>query len=375
MYPIGTPSVVTIHSPTPEEDVQKSETAPLPPQKLLVIPPRPDAPPSSPRASSLQVALFSGAWKKANKDIVSEVAKHLAFPDRLALSQSKDALCQAMIEHNDIKVPDNVVEAWTTLQKAPNIRAMDTLLQHLPNANNLDKSSIAMEFVKYLINFQSESESKLEQLDHLYNALPDINVENPSIAMTLSEALFAYGIARLPQEKHTAGLERITNTLYEMAARPDELTTFGDLAAKREKSKALTNLITIASNKFSVMPLTGNDREAIGKKIVETFHLVQGGDWLHDFSLVNKRPDLKLPNQQAESVLNTMRALEDVQTKLGLARECIAHFNSFELKDAPKFISDLEEQVSSLQSCEEQHSAVGNLLNELKKLSSVLKTS
>jgi hypothetical protein len=70
-----------------------------------------------------------------------------------------------------------------------------------------------------------------------------------------------------------------------------------------------------------------------------------------------------------------MRALEDVQTKLGLARECIAHFNRFELKDAPKFISDLKDQLSSLQSCEEQHSAVGNLLNELKKLNSVLKTS
>lgn len=344
---------------TPELTPTNSAPKPLTPSAESAAAPRPNAPPARPGDSSTQQARFSaidnessrpkrisrnfqGAWKNSHDDIVSEVASHLTLPGRLALSQSSVALRKAMMLHNDMKVPPSVVKAWTALQSAPNVMALDALLQYLPSANALDKPVLAMEFVKHLDHLQSESEPNLQHLDHLYNALPSVSAAAPGKAIKLIQGLFDYGIARLPNEKHYAGLERITNTLHDMTTKRDPLNTFHDLAEKRDKQKALSGLTTISIEKLKIMPLTGNEKESIGKKIIETINLNHAGSLLHDFSLNSKDPSFKLSYAHAESTLRTMSKIENIPVKLDLANELVTHFDRLELEDAPKFLSELD---------------------------------
>ena len=291
MDSIGSTSGTHPVLPTSTEPMPAKSTPPPPvafPARSAEQTPRPDAPPDRPRATSTQLARFSaidnesspskpvsrdfqGAWKNAHNDIVSQVASHLAFPDRLALSRSSVALRNAMKLHNDLKVPLPVAKAWTALQSATNVKALDTLLQYLPSANALDKPVLAREFVRHNLNF--ESEHNLQQLDHLYDALPSVSAADPGTTIKLIQGLFDYGIGRLPPEKYYVGLERITNTIHDMATKQDPLNTFHELSEKRDKHKALSDLIDITIKKLAVMPLTGNEKESIGNKIIETITL------------------------------------------------------------------------------------------------------
>jgi hypothetical protein len=382
----STSGIHPVELPTsPVQTPTNSSAQPLPvafpaPSAGSAVPPRPDAPPARPRASSTQLARFSaidnesspskpvsrnfqGAWKNAHNDIVSEVASHLTLPDRLALSQSSVALRNAMLEHNDIKAPLPVAKAWTALQSAKNVKALDTLLNYLPSAGPLDKPAIAMEFVKHNLNFESEH---LQKLDHLYDALPSVSAADPGATIKLIHGLFDYGIGRLPPKKYCAGLEQITSSLHAMAANRDPLNTFNDLAEKRYKVKALSDLITIAINRLTAMPLTGDEKESIGKKIIETINLNQAGSLLHDFSLNSKDPSFKLSNAYAESALQAMSKFQNTPVKLDLANELVTHFDRLELEDAPRFLSELNALLHPLPDQGVDRETTNRLLTSLK---------
>ncbi|MFA0999419.1 MULTISPECIES: hypothetical protein [Pseudomonas syringae group] len=253
-----------------------------------------------------------------------------------------------MLLHNDIAVPQSVVKAWGRLQEVSDTKALDELFKFLPAANALDKTALAMMFVKHLEYLQSDTAQVPQELDHLYNALSGISAEEPGKAVQIIQGLFEYGIARLPQEKHTAGLERITTAIQEMAAKRDELSTLQDLSVLSEKLSALSELTSIAITKFQVMPLASDVRERIGMGLLDTISLTQVGRMRHDFALLHHTPDLKLSSAEAESVLDTITSSKNVQAKLDLVSSLVTHFDRLELDDAPKFLAELDTALRPL---------------------------
>lgn len=273
---------------------------------------------------------------------MSDVARHLPLPDRLALSQSSVAIRKAMLSHNDIAVPQSVVKAWNRLQQESDTKALDELFKHLPSANTLDKTVLAMTFVKHLDYLQSEAAQVPQELDHLYGALSGIGAEDSGKAIQLIQGLFEYGIARLPQERHTAGLERITTALQEMAANRDTLSTLQDASVLSTKLSELSDLTSIAITKFQVMPLAADDRERIGMGLLDTIRLTHVGRMRHDFAILDHTPNLKLSNTEAEGVLDTLTSSNNIQAKLDLVSGLVTHFDRLELDDAPKFVARLD---------------------------------
>ncbi|MGY2293492.1 hypothetical protein ACW9H6_27550 [Pseudomonas sp. SDO528_S397] len=317
---------------------------------------------------------FNGAWKNANPDIVSEVASHLAAPDRLALSESGAMLREAMAQTNSIKASPSAIKAWSTLRHAPHTGALDTLLEHLPSAKALDKTAVAMEFVKSLSHLQSASQPDLKQLDHLYDALASVAETDPGKAIELVKGLFNYGIARLPGEQHAAGLERITDAIHGMAATIDPLYSFGELAQKRDKQQALTEVLGTAIQKLSLMPLKPSEKQRIGDTIMETSTLKYAGNLLHDFALNTLSPNFPLTDEHAHSALQTMGNLKNAPVKLDLAYELMSHFDQFGLPDKPAFLAQLEGHLQPLADQGIEPEKTAWLLENLKELQRTVAT-
>jgi hypothetical protein len=305
-----------------------------------------------------QPRAFTGSWKKANADIVSHIASHLAAPDRVALSQSSSALRESMAAHNVLKVPEGVSQAWAEMKRGgPEIRkALDRLLEHLPSASNLDKTTIATAFIEHIDNIKSNPDSP-KNLLQLYNSLSSISAKHPEVAASLIEKLLDYGINRLPSEAYAIGLEKISTSLHDMALTRNELSK-------------ITDLQDTAISKFAIMAqhniLNSNEVTEIHKTLSETTNLIQAGK-LHDYYQTIKE---NCQNVLAESTLNTLSDLNNVQAKLGLASYLITHFDKIKSEDKPNTASQLEAVLQPLHDKGVQPDITSSLLYQIKALTS-----
>jgi hypothetical protein len=398
MNPVNVLPRPSIHLPEPDTGSEATISPPTSKQSAeqpSSLPPRPDAQPTRPRASSLQLARFSdpdkkallprqrsaslppqrslnppelttrglqGDWKNATNDIVSHVASHLATPDRLALSQSSIALHEAMKAHKDLNLPQGVIKAWTALKYAPNIKALDMLLGHLPSAGNLDISATVMEFLKHIDHLKEESTPSLEHLDHLYDALSSLNEKSPKVTTQLIKGLFDYGLNQLPPGTHAKGLQKIVSSLYDMALARNELVE-------------ITDLKDTAIQKFNIMAqhnlLDANEFTEIRNQLLETNGQIQAGKLHNYYSSMREQPEgVKLLSALVKSTLNTLPTLNNVHAQLDLAQALITHSDRLESKDVPAVTSTLNALLGSLHEQGTPSDKLSSLLTRVNKLNS-----
>jgi hypothetical protein len=142
------------------------------------------------------------------------------------------------------------------------------------------------------------------------------------------------------------------------------------MALTRNELSKITDLQDTAISKFAIMAqhniLNSNEVTEIHKTLSETTNLIQAGK-LHDYYQTIKE---NCQNVLAESTLNTLSDLNNVQAKLGLASYLITHFDKIKSEDKPNTASQLEAVLQPLHDKGVQPDITSSLLYQIKALTS-----
>lgn len=230
------------------------------------------------------------------------------------------------------------------------LQALDTVLKHLPGASAREQKAAANEFIKR--GPKREEKVALQHLDHLYDALTDISKIDSKTTLALVEALFAYGLNKLPDGQHGAGLKKVSDALPSLSQRNAILNNAVDLAAHHTKLTEVHALTDNILNRAQIMSSAGvvSDTEWSGIKenIINAIQLNAVAERAHDLAKVRQIPGERLIDAQAVSTLNALKDVQNNQAKLMLATNLLEQFDKIDLADARQFLADLKEPLQAL---------------------------
>jgi hypothetical protein len=147
------------------------------------------------------------------------------------------------------------------------------------------------------------------------------------------------------------------------------------MALTRNELSKITDLQDTAISKFTIMAqhniLNSNEVTEIHKTLSETTNLIQAGK-LHNYyqTIEENCQNLETFNILAESTLNTLSDLNNVQAKLGLASCLITHFDKIKSENKPNTASQLEAVLQPLHDKGVQSDITSSLLYQIKALTS-----
>jgi hypothetical protein len=230
------------------------------------------------------------------------------------------------------------------------LQALDTVLKHLPGASAREQKAAANEFIKH--GLKREEEVVLPHLDHLYDALIGISKSDNKTSLALTDALFAYGLNKLPAGQHGAGLKKVSDALPSLSQRNGMLSGAVDLAANHTKLAevhALTDSILARAKLMSEAEvLSDTEWSGIKANVINAIQLNAVAERAHDLAKVRQIPEERLIDAQAVSTLSALKDVQSNQAKLMLATNLLEQFDKIDVVDARQFLADLKVPLQAL---------------------------
>lgn len=236
--------------------------------------------------------------------------------------------------------------ALETSRQSNSPQALDTVLKHLPGASAREQKAAASEFIKY--GLESGEAVKLPHLDRLYDALIGLSKNDIGTPLKLTKALFNYGLNKLPDGQHGAGLEKITDALQSISLQQSCISHVSDLSKNRENFDELSILTQTAIDKFKLMYKHNLVSADVAYKIYELTNLKTAAAFAQDLALVRQTPGMTLSNASAEGILANIDDLSTEKAKVTLATHLVAQFEQLQLADPSAFLGRLTSSLQTL---------------------------
>jgi hypothetical protein len=270
-------------------------------------------------------------------------------------------------------MPIALSNAWAALRQGTDLQALDTVLEHLPSANAQDQKAAAKQFIKH--GLKREEEVVLKHLDHLYDSLTNLCKSETKTPLALINALFEYGLNKLPEGQHGAGLSKVSDALKLLSMRNGNLTKVVDLDRQDTKIKEVHELTNSVLSKASLMSgagiLSDDEWSNTFSNVKNSIQLNAVAERAYDLAKVRQVPGERLIDAQAVATLNALKDVGSNQAKLMLATNLLEQFDKIDLFEPQQFLSDLKEPLEAM----DNKDATAPLIAQINKLQQTHGTS